>query len=100
MLDLSCRLCDGKYWVVTDRWQQFSQLALSEVRAGRQRCWVQCLWLMGALPDESTGRLMHFLAWSLSHNMLTPECSRPPGGYLPFCAALASRDKIEGFRSG
>lgn len=32
VLDLSCRQRDGKYWVVTDRWQQFSQLALSEVR--------------------------------------------------------------------
>lgn len=31
MLDLSCRLKDGKYWVVTDRWQHFSQLLLSEV---------------------------------------------------------------------
>jgi len=31
VLDLSCRLRDGKYWVVTDRWQNFSQLALSEV---------------------------------------------------------------------
>mmetsp|Transcript_2641 Transcript_2641/g.6100 ORF Transcript_2641/g.6100 Transcript_2641/m.6100 type:complete len:329 (-) Transcript_2641:233-1219(-) len=30
VLDLSCRLRDGKYWVVTDRWQHFSQLALSE----------------------------------------------------------------------
>lgn len=26
MLDLSCRQRDGKYWVVTDRWQKFSEL--------------------------------------------------------------------------
>lgn len=31
VLDLSCRQRDGQYWVVTERWQNFSQLALSEV---------------------------------------------------------------------
>jgi len=30
VLDLSCRQRDGQYWVVTDRWQRFSELALSE----------------------------------------------------------------------
>ncbi len=30
VLDLSCRARDGQYWVVTDRWQRFSTLALSE----------------------------------------------------------------------
>lgn len=30
VLDLSCRQRDGQYWVVTDRWQKFSSLALSE----------------------------------------------------------------------
>lgn len=30
VLDLSCRQRDGAYWVVTDRWQRFSSLALSE----------------------------------------------------------------------
>lgn len=30
MLDLSCRQRDGQYWVVTDRWQKFSSLSLSE----------------------------------------------------------------------
>jgi len=30
VLDLSCRQRDGKYWVVTDRWQRFSTLSLSE----------------------------------------------------------------------
>ncbi|KAG2452752.1 hypothetical protein HYH02_002982 [Chlamydomonas schloesseri] len=30
VLDLSCRQRDGKYWVVTDRWQKFSSLSLSE----------------------------------------------------------------------
>ncbi|EFJ42035.1 hypothetical protein VOLCADRAFT_107427 [Volvox carteri f. nagariensis] len=29
VLDLSCRQRDGQYWVVTDRWQRFSSLALS-----------------------------------------------------------------------
>ena len=30
VLDLSCRKRDGTYYVVTDRWQRFSDLALSE----------------------------------------------------------------------
>ncbi|WIA10236.1 hypothetical protein OEZ85_010436 [Tetradesmus obliquus] len=30
VLDLSCRQRDGQYYVVTDRWQRFSSLALSE----------------------------------------------------------------------
>lgn len=30
VLDLSCRQRDGLYWVVTDRWQKFSSLSLSE----------------------------------------------------------------------
>jgi phosphoribosylformimino-5-aminoimidazole carboxamide ribotide isomerase len=29
VLDLSCRRRDGNYWVVTDRWQQFTELAIS-----------------------------------------------------------------------
>lgn len=29
MLDLSCRKKDGKYFVVTDRWQKFTEVALS-----------------------------------------------------------------------
>lgn len=32
VLDLSCRKRDGQHFVVTDRWQRFSQLALNEVR--------------------------------------------------------------------
>lgn len=28
VLDLSCRFRDGQYWVVTDRWQHFSQLTV------------------------------------------------------------------------
>lgn len=30
VLDLSCRKRDGKYWVVTDRWQQFTDLPVTE----------------------------------------------------------------------
>ena len=30
MLDLSCRKREGRYWVVTDRWQRFSELEVSE----------------------------------------------------------------------
>jgi phosphoribosylformimino-5-aminoimidazole carboxamide ribotide isomerase len=30
VLDLSCRRRGGEYWVVTDRWQKFTELALSE----------------------------------------------------------------------
>lgn len=29
VLDLSCRRRDGQYWIVTDRWQRFTDLALS-----------------------------------------------------------------------
>jgi phosphoribosylformimino-5-aminoimidazole carboxamide ribotide isomerase len=29
VLDLSCRRRDGNYWVVTDRWQKFTELAIS-----------------------------------------------------------------------
>lgn len=29
VLDLSCRLKDGKYWVVTDRWQKFTSLEVN-----------------------------------------------------------------------
>jgi phosphoribosylformimino-5-aminoimidazole carboxamide ribotide isomerase len=29
VLDLSCRRRDGRYWVVTDRWQKFTDLAIS-----------------------------------------------------------------------
>ena len=29
VLDLSCRLRDDRYWVVTDRWQNFTRLAIS-----------------------------------------------------------------------
>ena len=28
VLDLSCRKRDGKYYVVTDRWQRFSELVV------------------------------------------------------------------------
>ena len=31
MLDLSCRKRDGHYYVVTDRWQKFSNMQLSEL---------------------------------------------------------------------
>ena len=30
VLDLSCRQRDGKYWVVTDRWQKFTEFPISE----------------------------------------------------------------------
>lgn len=30
MLDLSCRKRDGRYYVVTDRWQRFSELVVDE----------------------------------------------------------------------
>ena len=26
MLDLSCRWRDGSYWIVTDRWQRFTEV--------------------------------------------------------------------------
>jgi phosphoribosylformimino-5-aminoimidazole carboxamide ribotide isomerase len=29
VIDLSCRIRDGAYWVVTDRWQKFTHVALS-----------------------------------------------------------------------
>lgn len=30
VLDLSCRMKDGKYYIVTDRWQKFTQVAVEE----------------------------------------------------------------------
>jgi len=30
VLDLSCRKRDGRYWVVTDRWQRFTSLEVNE----------------------------------------------------------------------
>ena len=30
VLDLSCRRKDGRYYIVTDRWQKYTQVALSE----------------------------------------------------------------------
>lgn len=30
VLDLSCRMRDGKYYIVTDRWQKFTQVAVEE----------------------------------------------------------------------
>ena len=35
VLDLSCRLRDGAYWVVTDRWQKFTELSINEQTLGR-----------------------------------------------------------------
>ncbi len=31
VLDLSCRVREGEYWVVTDRWQKFTEFTVSEV---------------------------------------------------------------------
>ena len=42
VLDLSCRVRDGKYWVVTDRWQNFTD---TEVNA-------ETLELLGSYCDE------------------------------------------------
>lgn len=35
VLDLSCRVRDGRYWVVTDRWQKFTTLALDRATVDR-----------------------------------------------------------------
>ena len=35
VLDLSCRKREGAYWVVTDRWQKFTEVALSEETCAR-----------------------------------------------------------------
>lgn len=35
VLDLSCRKRDGEYFVVTDRWQKFTELTLSKETLGR-----------------------------------------------------------------
>ncbi len=34
VLDLSCRIRDGRYWVVTDRWQKFTDLVLDRATMG------------------------------------------------------------------
>ncbi len=31
VLDLSCRLRDGRYWVVTDRWKNFTEMEVNQV---------------------------------------------------------------------
>jgi phosphoribosylformimino-5-aminoimidazole carboxamide ribotide isomerase len=40
VLDLSCRLRDGAYWIVTDRWQRFTHLTISRELLGQlaERC--------------------------------------------------------------
>lgn len=35
VLDLSCRVRDGKYWIVTDRWQRFTEEVLRPELLGR-----------------------------------------------------------------
>ncbi len=42
VLDLSCRMRDGKYYIVTDRWQKFTQVAVEE----------RMLDMLGAYCDE------------------------------------------------
>jgi phosphoribosylformimino-5-aminoimidazole carboxamide ribotide isomerase len=39
VLDLSCRRRDAEYFVVTDRWQKFTQVALSEESLGELSNW-------------------------------------------------------------
>lgn len=56
VLDLSCRKKeDGQYYVVTDRWQKFSSLALRCVAARPGRC-TACCWRVSAVE---TKRLLH-----------------------------------------
>lgn len=35
VLDLSCRIRDGQYWVVTDRWQNFTQTPITRATLGK-----------------------------------------------------------------
>ena len=35
VLDLSCRRRDGQYWVVTDRWQKFTEFTINEADLAR-----------------------------------------------------------------
>jgi phosphoribosylformimino-5-aminoimidazole carboxamide ribotide isomerase len=35
VLDLSCRLRDSKFWVVTDRWQKFTEVAVTPAALGQ-----------------------------------------------------------------
>jgi len=39
VLDLSCRRRDGQYWVVTDRWQKFTELTLGRQSLERLAAW-------------------------------------------------------------
>jgi phosphoribosylformimino-5-aminoimidazole carboxamide ribotide isomerase len=39
VLDLSCRMRGGSYWVVTDRWQKFTDLALSRESLEKLSAW-------------------------------------------------------------
>ena len=39
VLDLSCRRRDGRHWVVTDRWQKFTELEVDAATCGRLAGW-------------------------------------------------------------
>jgi phosphoribosylformimino-5-aminoimidazole carboxamide ribotide isomerase len=39
VLDLSCRIRDGRYFVVTDRWQKFTNLTIDEANLGLLSKW-------------------------------------------------------------
>ncbi len=69
VLDLSCRVRDGRYWVVTDRWQKFTELALD--RATLERLSESCAeFLVHAVDVEGLCRgidrelVRHLAEWS------------------------------------
>jgi hypothetical protein len=78
VLDLSCRRKqDGRYYVVTDRWQKFSELALRWGPAGRCRGDPATLLLCGSPTAETC-------CWSVSACLLPACLHRPSSTPEPF----------------
>ena len=53
VLDLSCRKRDGNYYVVTDRWQRFSELVVDE----------RTLTTLGMIPDCLASAICFMKIW-------------------------------------
>ncbi|MEK7677636.1 MAG: phosphoribosylformimino-5-aminoimidazole carboxamide ribotide isomerase [Verrucomicrobiota bacterium] len=88
VLDLSCRQRVGKYFVVTDRWQKFTELAIS--RETLERLAVYCdEFLVHAVDVEGLcqgidGRLVELLA----------QCSPLPATYAGGACSLADLEEV------
>ena len=50
VLDLSCRLKDGKYYVVTDKWQNFTEVEVNKETLDK---------LSGTCPFDAASQAVH-----------------------------------------